>query len=76
MLRFMFIKGVVDMSRHNDKSFGFDTIIAGVVEGLGKAVISEVLGTGGKHNSDVHEDVDVIDMQKDDDSCWEMISNE
>ena len=64
------------MSRHNDKSFGFDTIIAGVVEGLGKAVISEVLGTGGKHNSDVRKDVNVIDMQKDDDSCWEIMDNE
>jgi len=58
------------------KSFGLDTVISSVIEGLGKAVISEVLGTSDKHNSDVSEDVDVIDMQKDDDCCWEMISNE
>ena len=70
------MKGAVGMYDSRRKSFGLDTVISSVIEGLGKAVISEVLGTSGKYNSDVREDVNVIDMQKDDDSCWEMISNE
>ena len=72
----MFIKEVVDMSRRKGKSLGLDTIIAGVVEGLGKAVMSEVFGRSSSDNSDVHKDVNVIDMKKDDEGYWRMIENE
>ena len=64
------------MSRSKNKSFGLDTIISGVVEGLGKAIISEVLGNNNEHKASAHEDVNVIDMKKDDDSCWRMVINE
>jgi hypothetical protein len=70
------MKGVVNMSRSKNKSLGFDTIIAGVVEGLGKAVIGEVFSRSGTHNSNVHKDVNVIDMKKDDEGCWRIIENE
>lgn len=64
------------MSRSKSKSLGFDTIISGVVEGLGKAVIGEVFSRSSNHNSDAYKDVNVIDMKKDDEGCWRIIENE
>ena len=76
MLVFMSIVGVVDMSSSKRKSFGFDTIIAGIVEGLGKAVINEWSRGHSECKSNVRKDVNAIDMQKDDNDCWRMIENE
>jgi hypothetical protein len=58
------------------KSFGLDTIISGVIEGLGKAVINEWSGYNNEHKTNAHKGVNVIDMQKDDNDCWRMIENE
>ena len=68
--------GVVDMYNGRRKSFGLDTIITNVVKGLGEAIINEAFGYSNKRNSNASEYKDAIDMQKDDDGCWEMINNE
>jgi len=69
------MKGAVSMYNRR-KSFGFDTIIAGVVKGFGEAIINEAFGRSNERNSDASEYKDAIDMQKDDDGCWGMISDE